>query len=166
MGKQSTAAKKRRQAKKKGAAKGGKRGNKGNFHGARAAFIAERFPEFLALHGQGRGAHKMYWDNFYRDWWRMFPWTLPLDRDPDPTPTPNSNIPAASHAGEAGAGEAQATLATADSDPTLSAPEDMDPELLAQKSVIIETTQVVCLLKLCSRVRTHKIRCIYGEIRL
>ena len=81
MARSSTAAKARRKNKKEGEA--GKRGNKGHFHGSRAAFISEYFPEFVVAKAAGRGAQKHFWDTFYGAWWRKFHWTLALTQDPD-----------------------------------------------------------------------------------
>ena len=81
MARSSAAAKARRKNKQEGEV--GKRGNKGHFHGSRAAFIAEYFPEFVVAKAAGRGAQKHFWDTFYGAWWRKFPWTLALNQDPD-----------------------------------------------------------------------------------
>ena len=80
MARKSTAAKLRH---RKGQESGGsKRGNKGHFHGARAAFIAEQFPEFLIAQMGGRTPQKKFWDVFYACWWKKFHWRLPYGEDP------------------------------------------------------------------------------------
>ena len=116
MGRSSAAAKARRKSKLgEGGASNGKRGNKGHFHGSRAAFIAEYFPEFVVAKAAGRGAQKKFWDAFYGAWWQQFHWKLPLNQEPGEETTP-----------------------------TLPQPEDETEEELAEKSVVVDLTQKVC----------------------
>ena len=79
MARASTAAKARHRKTNTGT---GKRGQKSHFHGARAAFIAEQFPEFLIAQGGGRGLQKQFWFDFYSKWWDNFHWRVPLHEEP------------------------------------------------------------------------------------
>ena len=126
MGKPSAAAKKRRQRKR--VAKGGKRGNKGHFHGLRAAFVAQHLPEFILLKGAGRGLHKEFWTTFYQKYWKKFPWDLPLSEDP---PVEDEDFGPSEEDRDGGA--ARRTEGHV----------EQDPEILEQKKVIVTTTQAV-----------------------
>ncbi len=82
----SNATKDRRQSKK--AKKGGKAGCQGNFHGQRAAFIAEYFPDFVKVRGKARAIQNKFWKKCWDAYWARFPWNVPLDRDPDASDFP------------------------------------------------------------------------------
>jgi hypothetical protein len=63
-----------------------KPGNKGDFHGMREDFLLSKVPEYFARSKEGKT--RQFWPELMAEYWRMFPWRLPLDVDPDPADGP------------------------------------------------------------------------------
>ncbi|KAF8184375.1 hypothetical protein K438DRAFT_1766448 [Mycena galopus ATCC 62051] len=78
-----------------------KRGQASDFKGARLEFLTSKIPEYLAA-GKRRGKEvktdgfPVFWPQLFAEYWRRFPWDLPLDKEPDPgtgegeEPAPNT----------------------------------------------------------------------------
>ena len=64
----------------KKAGKGGKRGNKGNFHGTRLVFLNDKLPDYLTYVPAGR--FEPFWTKFFPEYWKRFPWWLPKNVEP------------------------------------------------------------------------------------
>jgi hypothetical protein len=76
---------------KKGDSAGAKkRGTPSDFRGARLAMMIERLPEYIALSKSKKPGKKKdtgaFWATFFHDYWRAFPWRLPLEQEPPPSP--------------------------------------------------------------------------------
>lgn len=67
-----------------------KRGNKGDFHGARLAYLESQLDAFDVAR-QKRG-YSDVWDNLFVGYWLRFPWFLPLTEDPPPAGAPDDDI--------------------------------------------------------------------------
>ena len=59
---------------------GGRRGNPGNFHGARLKFLNEQFPHYRIA--RQKKDFKAFWARIYSMYWDQFPWWLPMDTNP------------------------------------------------------------------------------------
>lgn len=70
-----------------------KRGNQGDFHGKREAFLQARVAKFQEL---SKKEKKTFWPKFFHEYWRAFPWSLSLNEDPPddlvPDDTPDSEL--------------------------------------------------------------------------
>ncbi|KAF7795563.1 hypothetical protein EIP86_006725 [Pleurotus ostreatoroseus] len=60
---------------------GGRRGNKGNFHGQRLAFLEQHLPQYYAA--ATRKHYTPFWDKLFADYWAAFPWHLPNNVEPN-----------------------------------------------------------------------------------
>ncbi len=83
----------RRRAKRE--KKGGKSGNPGLFHGSRAIFLQSHLSTFVLLKNANRKAQNDFWNQIFADYWRNWPWHLPLDQEPEDCdwPVPNTELP-------------------------------------------------------------------------
>ncbi|KAL1939361.1 hypothetical protein VTO73DRAFT_9917, partial [Trametes versicolor] len=83
----------RRRAKRE--KKGGKSGNPGLFHGSRAIFLQSHLPTFVLLKNANRKAQNDFWNQIFADYWRNWPWHLPLDQEPEDCDwsVPNTELP-------------------------------------------------------------------------
>ncbi|KAL7279945.1 hypothetical protein ACG7TL_006356 [Trametes sanguinea] len=86
----------RHRRQKKRPLKGGKRGNRGLFHGARDTFLAEHLPNFVKLKGAARKAQNEFWRTLFQEYWDKWPWYVPLDKEPGDAewPQPDTTLEA------------------------------------------------------------------------
>ncbi|KAJ7174323.1 hypothetical protein C8R46DRAFT_1031020 [Mycena filopes] len=61
-----------------------KRGNQGNFSGARLEYLTQCKPDYLAASAKGRGNIAPYITKFMAQWWERFPWYEGLAADGTP----------------------------------------------------------------------------------
>ncbi|KAJ7444963.1 hypothetical protein B0H11DRAFT_1930748 [Mycena galericulata] len=57
-----------------------KRGNPGDFRGARETFLNSQLPEYGRLSRDGKT--RLFWPELFKQYWAQFPWHLPLTEDP------------------------------------------------------------------------------------
>lgn len=58
-----------------------KRGNPGDFLGARAVFLNSKLPEYTRYSQEGKT--RRFWPGLFKEYWELFPWRLPLNVEPD-----------------------------------------------------------------------------------
>ncbi|KAJ7796847.1 hypothetical protein B0H14DRAFT_3494349 [Mycena olivaceomarginata] len=59
-----------------------KPGKPSDFQGERAKLLQEFYPTYADA--SKRGKTRLIWVSFFKKYWEMFPWRLPLTQDPDP----------------------------------------------------------------------------------
>jgi hypothetical protein len=67
-----------------------KPGNKGDFRGMREDFLVSKLPEYFAKSKEGKT--RKFWPELMAEYWRMFPWRLPLNVDPEPEDGPMHEV--------------------------------------------------------------------------
>ncbi|KAJ6463068.1 hypothetical protein C8R47DRAFT_1080103, partial [Mycena vitilis] len=59
-----------------------KRGSPSDFQGSRLEFMQSRIPEYLKA--SKKKTTRDFWAEFMHDYWRLYPWRVPLDQEPPP----------------------------------------------------------------------------------
>jgi hypothetical protein len=71
-----------------------KRGQPSDFKGARLEFLTSQIPQYIEASKKKSGKEAKteglapFWTNLFKEYWKLFPWDLPLDQDPVPTALP------------------------------------------------------------------------------
>jgi hypothetical protein len=72
-----------------------KRGQPSDFKGSRLQFLTENVPKYIEaskkLNGTGKTGKKKngtceFYDKFFFEYWRKFPWRIPIEQEPPPEP--------------------------------------------------------------------------------
>ena len=88
----SIATRNRRKAKRK--KKGGKPGHPGSFSSGRLQLFEEYQEEFNGLTRTVRTPQNEFWQRFFKKYWGLFPYTVPLKEDPSESawPLPDEEV--------------------------------------------------------------------------
>ncbi|KAJ7084770.1 hypothetical protein B0H15DRAFT_951273 [Mycena belliarum] len=67
-----------------------KRGNQGDFHGQREAFLRDRLPSYIEA--SEKQTTRSFWPELMFDYWKRFPWYLSLDEDSNNDTVPDETL--------------------------------------------------------------------------